>query len=66
MSDMGLADFNQFAISADVDRLIEQFKELESRHCELTEQMVERNAANIASLKEQFALLSALLLPAQK
>ena len=45
MSDMGLAEFNQFARSADVDRLIEQFKELESRHGELAQQMAARNAA---------------------
>ena len=66
MADMGLADFNQFADALDVDRLIEQFKELESRHAELQQQMAERNAAHRQSLANQFAVLSALLLPASK
>ena len=66
MADMGLAEFNQFADSPDVDRLIEQFKELESRHAELRQQMAERNAAHRQSLADQFAVLSRLLLPASK
>ena len=66
MADMGLAEFHQFADSLDVDRLIEQFKELESRHAELQRQMAERNAANRQSLADQFAVLSGLLLPASK
>ena len=35
MADMGLAEFCQFASSLDVDRLIEQFTELESRSAQL-------------------------------
>ena len=66
MADMGLAEFHQFADSLDLDRLIEQFKELESRHAELQQQMAERNAAHKQSLADQFAVLSALLLPASK
>jgi polysaccharide pyruvyl transferase WcaK-like protein len=66
MTDMGLADFHQFTGSVDVDRLIGQFKELESRHAEIQQQMVERNAANRQSLADQFAVLSRLLLPASK
>jgi polysaccharide pyruvyl transferase WcaK-like protein len=66
MADMGLADFNQFVDSLDVDRLIEQFKELESRHAQLQQKMAERNAANGRSLAEQFVRLSALLFPADK
>jgi polysaccharide pyruvyl transferase WcaK-like protein len=66
MADMGLAEFNQFAYSLDADRLIEQFKEIESRHAELQQQMAERNAANRQSLADQFAVLSGLLLPASK
>ena len=50
MTDMGLAEFYQFADSLDVDRLIEQFKELEGRHTELQQQMADRNAANRRSL----------------
>jgi polysaccharide pyruvyl transferase WcaK-like protein len=66
MTDMGLAEFHQFADSLDADRLVEQFKELESRHAELQQQMAERNAAHRQSLADQFAVLSALLLPASK
>jgi polysaccharide pyruvyl transferase WcaK-like protein len=63
MSDMGLADFHQFAYSLDADRLIEQFKELESRQAQLQHKMADRNAAHVRSLEEQFTRLSALLLP---
>ena len=66
MADMGLAEFHQFADSLDLDRLIEQFKELESRHAELQPKMAERNAAHRQSLADQFAVLSGLLLPASK
>ena len=66
MADMGLAEFHQFADSLDADRLIEQFKELESRHTELQHQMAERNAAHRRSLADQFAVLSGLLLPTSK
>ena len=64
MADMDLAEFNQFADSVDVDRLIEQFTELESRHAQIQQKMMARNAANVKSLEDQFSLLSALLLPA--
>jgi len=64
MTDMGLADFIQTASSLDVDRLIVQFKEIESRHAELQQEMADRNAVNRQSLEDQFAVLSALLLPA--
>jgi polysaccharide pyruvyl transferase WcaK-like protein len=63
MADMGLADFNQFADSVHLDRLIEQFTALESRRGQLAQKMADRNAANVASLEEQFTVLSALLLP---
>ena len=66
MADMGLAEFNQFAYSLDLDRLIEQFKEMESRHAELQQQMAERNAANRQNLDRQFAVLSGLLFPADQ
>jgi polysaccharide pyruvyl transferase WcaK-like protein len=66
MADMGLADFHQFAYSLDADRLIEQFKELESRRRQLHQKMADRNAAHIRSLDEQFARLSALIFPASK
>lgn len=66
VSDMGLGEFHQFADSLDVDQLIKQFKELESRHDELQRQMAERNAANRQSLAAQFAVLSGRLLPGHK
>jgi polysaccharide pyruvyl transferase WcaK-like protein len=66
MADMGLAGFHQFADSLDADRLIEQFKELESRHTQLRQEMAERNAAHRQSLADQFAVLSEVLLPASK
>jgi len=66
VGDMGLAEFHQFADSVDADRLIEQFKELESRHEQLHQKMADRNADNVRGLEEQFILLSALLFPASK
>ena len=47
MSDMGLSEFNQFADAVDIDRLVEQFKELESRQSQLQQKMADRNAANV-------------------
>jgi polysaccharide pyruvyl transferase WcaK-like protein len=66
MADMGLGEFHQFADSLDVDRLIEQFKDLESRHADLQQHMAERNVAHKQSLAEQFSVLSGLLLATSK
>src|ERR1700677_460191 len=66
MTDMGLAEFNQFAHSVDVDTLIKQFTELVSRRPELQQLMAERNAANQQALNRQFTVLSAQLFPAAK
>jgi polysaccharide pyruvyl transferase WcaK-like protein len=63
MSDMGVAEFHQFADSVDPDRLIEQFKELEARREEVQQRMIEQNAANRQGLADQFAVLSGVLLP---
>jgi polysaccharide pyruvyl transferase WcaK-like protein len=63
MESMGLADFTQPADSPDMDRLIGLFKEIENRQGELGQQLAARNAANRQSLDDQFAVLSALLLP---
>lgn len=63
MTDMGLAEFHQYADSVDLDRLTKQFKELESRRAQLQAKMADRNAANTAGLNEQFALLSARVFP---
>lgn len=62
MGDMGLEEFNQFADSFDVDKLIEQFQEIEKRHAELQRRMEERNVANRRALDEQFAFMSEVLL----
>jgi polysaccharide pyruvyl transferase WcaK-like protein len=64
MAEMGLADFCQSARSVDVERLIEQFTELESRRELLRRAMVEKNLANRRDLEHQFAVLSATLFPA--
>jgi polysaccharide pyruvyl transferase WcaK-like protein len=61
MSDMGLSEFNQFADAVDIDRLVEQFKELESRQSQLQQKMADLNAANVRNLGEQFNTLSELL-----
>ena len=66
MEDVGLTDFHQFANSVDADRLIEQFKELESRQPQLRKKMADRNTAHVRSLEEQFARLSSLLFPADR
>ena len=66
MGGMGLEEFNQYADSFDVDRLIEQFTEIEKRHSELQRQMEKRNAANRQALDEQFAYMSEVLLGARK
>jgi polysaccharide pyruvyl transferase WcaK-like protein len=65
MTDMGLAEFHQFTDAVDLDRLTEQFNELETRRAQLQEKMAERNAANIQGLNEQFALLAARVFPAK-
>jgi polysaccharide pyruvyl transferase WcaK-like protein len=66
MADMGLSEFCQSARSLDVGRLIEQFKELESRSGQLTQTMAERNAEKARRLDYQFAELSKLLFPASE
>ena len=66
MEDMGLADFHQFAYSLDADRLIEQFKELESRHAQVQQKMADRNAAHARELEEQFIRLSAMIFPGER
>jgi polysaccharide pyruvyl transferase WcaK-like protein len=61
MEEVGMAEFCQSAHSVDVDRLIEQFTELESRSPQLEQMIMERTAANVRLLNHQFATLSALL-----
>lgn len=66
MADMGLAEFCQSAHSLDVDQLIKQFTELESRSAQLRPALMERSAAMARLLNDQFAALSAVLFPAAK
>jgi polysaccharide pyruvyl transferase WcaK-like protein len=66
MADMGMPGFSQPADSLDVDRLIGQFSELQSRSEPLRNSLRERNAAKKRQLDQQFAVLSALLFPAGK
>ena len=61
MEEVGMAEFCQSAHSVDVDRLIEQFTELENRSAQLQQMIMERTAANVRLLNHQFATLSALL-----
>ena len=63
MAEMGLAEFCQSARSLDVDRLIRQFTELESRSGQLRETLTERSAAKVRLVDHQFAALSAKLFP---
>jgi polysaccharide pyruvyl transferase WcaK-like protein len=66
VADMGLPGSSHPASSLDVTRLIEQFKELESRSGEIRQILDEHNAANLRRLEEQFAELSRVLLPEAK
>ena len=61
MAEMGLAEFCQSARSLDVDLLIKQFTELESRSAQLQQTLTESNAAKVRLLDHQFATLSAVL-----
>ena len=66
MESMGQADFTAVAAAPDVDRLIALFEEMHNRRAELTEALAAANAANRQSLDDQFAVLSARLLPGSK
>ena len=66
MEDMGMPGFSQYAHSLDVDELIGQFSELQSRSVQLRQTMQERNMVKRQELGQQFASLSALLFPARQ
>jgi len=66
MADMGLSEFCQSARTLDVDQLIEQFKELESRSGRLRQTMAERNTEKARLLDHQFVELSRLLFSADE
>jgi len=61
---MGLSDFCQPTKSLNVERLIEQFTELEKRQAELQQAIRDRNAEYVRLLDQQFAQLSAILFQA--
>jgi polysaccharide pyruvyl transferase WcaK-like protein len=63
MTDAGLGEFCQHSNTLDVDKLIEQFTELESRADEVRHTIAKRNEQNRQLLGEQFAALSTLLIP---
>ena len=63
MADMGVPEYCQSARSLDLDRLIEQFTELESRSPEVERTLLGRNSEKARDLDEQFAVLSTLLFP---
>jgi polysaccharide pyruvyl transferase WcaK-like protein len=66
MADMGLAEFCQHSSSLDVDRLIEQFTELERRQADLRRTITECNAEYRRLLNVQFSELSDKLLLAER
>lgn len=61
MADLGLADYCQSVNSLEVDQLIKQFTELESRAAHLRQTIAGGNEANAQLIKRQFAELSAIL-----
>jgi polysaccharide pyruvyl transferase WcaK-like protein len=63
MADAGLSEFCQSARSVDVDKLIEQFTQLEQRSEGIQNLLAERNAPKAPELDRQFAALSSLLFP---
>ncbi|MBB1153158.1 polysaccharide pyruvyl transferase family protein [Amycolatopsis dendrobii] len=65
MAEMGLGEFCQEARAIDVPRLVEQFEELQRRAPELKAELAARNEACNQQLKDQFALLSRTLIPAE-
>lgn len=63
MADCGLSDFCQSARSLDIDKLIEQFTEMECRSGELVRAAAERRKQYAQRIDEQFSILSALIRP---
>jgi polysaccharide pyruvyl transferase WcaK-like protein len=62
MADAGQSEFCQSARAIDLDRLIEQFIQLEERSAEIRRTLAERNSDKGPELDRQFAILSSLLL----
>lgn len=63
MSQMGLAEYCQDARALDVDRLIGQFADIQSRSVELRPAIAERSEALAREVAGQFKYLSALVIP---
>ena len=63
MSEMGLAEYCQDARALNVDQLIRQFTDIDSRSDRLRRAIAERNEALAREVAEQFRYMSALLLP---
>jgi polysaccharide pyruvyl transferase WcaK-like protein len=61
MAGIGMSEFCQPADSLDLDLLIKQFTELESRSPDLRQVIAERNMTNAQLLDQQFAVLSEAL-----
>ena len=61
MTDMGLAEYCQSVNSLDIDRLIKQFTDLESRAAHVRQAIAARNAVHRQLVERQFAELSAVL-----
>ena len=61
MADMGLAEYCQSVNTLDVDRLIKQFTDLESRAAYVQQVITERNAAYGQLVERQLVELSAVL-----
>lgn len=64
MADMGVPEYCQSASSLDLDLLIKQFTELESRSDEVRRTLLARNSAKARELNQQFTVLSSLLFAA--
>jgi polysaccharide pyruvyl transferase WcaK-like protein len=60
MDGIGMHDFNEYVRELTVERLILKFKEAETRSAEVSSALIKQNAANAASLAQQFSELSAL------
>ena len=61
MADMGLAEFCQTTKTLDLERLIEQFKDLDKRQAELRQSIMECNMVKAQLVHDQFAELSDVL-----
>ena len=61
LADVDMSEFCQSAKSLDIDLLIKQFTELESRSSDFRQAIMKRNVANARLLEQQFADVSALI-----